>query len=63
MLAERPSNSRWFASLGSFRPSIATAAQIETNAQGYVSTRRFVPETGTRVSDHWPVMMDLISRS
>ena len=52
----------WFANLGSFRTSVATAAQIETNAQGYVSKRRFDPETGTGVSDHWPVMIDLFSR-
>lgn len=58
----RASDSGWFANLGSFWPSVATAAQIETNAQGYVSTCRFDPETGTGVSDHWPVMIDLISR-
>lgn len=62
MLAERASQSGWFANLGSFRTSVATPAQIETNAQGYVSTRRFDPETGTGVSDHWPVMIDLVSR-
>lgn len=34
MLAERASDSGWFANLGSCRTSVATAAQIETNVQG-----------------------------
>ena len=62
MLAERPSTSGWFANLGSFRTFVGTPQQLETNSQGYVSPRRFDPETGNGVSDHWPVMIDLVSR-
>lgn len=62
MLAERSSTSGWFANLGSFRTFVGTAQQIETNAQGYVFPRRFDPEVGVGVSDHWPVMIDLVSR-
>ncbi|THK36745.1 endonuclease/exonuclease/phosphatase family protein [Ensifer sp. MPMI2T] len=62
MLSERPSKSGWFANLGSFRTSVATAAQMETNNEGYVSTRRFDPVNGAGVSDHWPVMIELLTR-
>ncbi|WP_051441040.1 endonuclease/exonuclease/phosphatase family metal-dependent hydrolase (plasmid) [Ensifer sp. WSM1721] len=62
MLAEQPSTSGWFANLGAFRTLVGTGEQIETNSQGYVSPRRFDAASGSGVSDHWPVMIDLVSR-
>ena len=62
MLSERPVKSGWYANLGSFRTSVGTAAQIQTNDDGYVSPRRFDPKTGSGASDHWPVMIDLVTR-
>lgn len=62
LLAEQPSNSGWFANLGSFRTTVGTGEQIEANSQGYLSPKRFDPGSGKGVSDHWPVMIDLVSR-
>ena len=62
MLAEQRSMSGWFANLGSFRTVVVSGEQLEASGEGFVSTKRFDPETGSGVSDHWPVMIDLVSR-
>lgn len=62
MLAEQRSTSGWFANLGSFRTLVATGEQVATSGEGFVSTKRFNPEDGTGVSDHWPVMIELVTR-
>jgi len=60
----RPSQQNWFADLGSFQTVTVLQNQIKTDRddEGYIETRRFDPETGTGVSDHWPVMMRLLQR-
>ena len=62
MLAEQRSMSGWFANLGSFRTVVVSGEQLEASGEGFVSTKRFDPVAGTGVSDHWPVMIDLLSR-
>lgn len=62
MLAEQRSMSGWFANLGSFRTQIVSGEQIAASAEGFVSTKRFNPEDGTGVSDHLPVMIELVTR-
>jgi len=62
LLTERPSPVGWFANLGSFRTAVVSAEQVETNAQGFVSPRRHDFERGSGISDHWPVLIDLVTR-
>lgn len=62
MLAEERSMSGWFANLGSFRTAVTSGEQMEANGEGFVSTKRFNPEDGTGVSDHLPVMIELVTR-
>lgn len=62
LLTEKPSPVGWFANLGGFRTAVVTAAQVETNAQGFVSPRRYDFEKGSGISDHWPVLIDLVTR-
>lgn len=62
MLAEQRSKSGWFANLGSFRTVVVNGEQLEASGEGFVSTKRFDPVTGTGVSDHWPVMIELMTR-
>jgi endonuclease/exonuclease/phosphatase family metal-dependent hydrolase len=62
LLTETPSKVGWFANLGSFRTAVVSAAQVETNAQGFVSPRRFNFEDASGISDHWPVMIELVTR-
>lgn len=51
----------WFINYGSFRTVINSAEQVEArNSQ--ISIRRFDAATGTGVSDHLPVAVDLIRR-
>jgi endonuclease/exonuclease/phosphatase family metal-dependent hydrolase len=59
---EQPSKVGWFANLGSFRTAVVSAAQVEVAPQGYVSPRRYDFEKGTGISDHWPVLIELITR-
>ena len=62
LLAEQPSPVGWFANLGSFRTAVVSPAQVETSSQGFVSPRRYNFEDGTGISDHWPVLVDLVTR-
>jgi hypothetical protein len=62
LLTERPSSVGWFANLGSFRTPVVTADQVETTRQGFVSPRRYDFAAGRGISDHWPVLIDLIPR-
>ena len=62
LLTERPSPVGWFANLGSFRTAVVSAQQVETNDQGFVSPRRYDFEEGSGISDHWPVLIDLVTR-
>lgn len=59
---ERPSPVGWFANLGSFRTAVVSAAQVETSEPGFVSPRRYDFAAGTGISDHWPVLIDLVTR-
>lgn len=62
MLAEQRSNSGWLANLGSFRTEMVSKEQLEVSGEGFVSIKRFDPVTGTGVSDHLPVMIELVTR-
>jgi hypothetical protein len=62
LLTERPIKSGWFANLGSFRTAVVSAEQVEVAPQGYVSPRRYNFEAGTGISDHWPVLIELVTR-
>jgi len=59
---ERPAPVGWFANLGSFRSAVVSPTQVETTAQGFVSPRRYDFDQGTGISDHWPVLIDLVTR-
>jgi hypothetical protein len=61
-LVERPSPVGWFADLGSFRTAVVSAQQLETNQQGFVSPRRYDLDEGSGISDHWPVLIDLVTK-
>ena len=61
LLTERPSPVGWFANLGSFRTAVVSAQQVETSDQGFVSPRRYDFEAGSGISDHWPVMIELVT--
>ena len=50
----------WFANLGSFRTAVVSAQQVETNDQGFVSPRRYDFDAGSGISDHWPVLIELL---
>lgn len=63
MLAEQRSMSGWFANLGSFRTVVVSGEQLEASGEGFVSTKRFDPKKGTGVSDHLPVMIEIVTRS
>ncbi|MES0881778.1 endonuclease/exonuclease/phosphatase family protein [Roseibium sp. SCP14] len=60
----RPSTKDWFADLGSFSTLIVSSEQIMTDPEnkGFIEPRRFDPETGRGVSDHYPVGMRLLRR-
>lgn len=58
---ERPFPSGWFVNLGSFRTAVVSPAQVETS-QGFVSPRRYDFDDATGISDHWPVLIDLVTR-
>lgn len=60
----QPSDKNWFADLGSFSSAIVTPEQItvDEDDRGFIEPRRFDPVTGRGVSDHFPVVMRLISR-
>ena len=60
----RPSDGNWFADLGSLQTQVVTSKQVrlDDEGKGYVEPRRFDPETGLGVSDHWPVTMRLVRR-
>ncbi len=60
----KASKQNWFADLGSFGTVVVHPEQITVDKQnkGYVEPRRFDPETGRGVSDHWPVMIRLLKR-
>lgn len=60
--AERPIQSGWFANLGSFRTAVVAPVQVEVATQGFVSPRRMNFENDTGISDHWPVLIDLLTR-
>jgi endonuclease/exonuclease/phosphatase family metal-dependent hydrolase len=62
LLTERPSPVGWFANLGSFRTAVVSAQQVETTSQGFVSPRRYDFEAGSGISDHWPVLIELVTR-
>jgi endonuclease/exonuclease/phosphatase family metal-dependent hydrolase len=62
LLTEKPSPVGWFANLGSFRTAVVSAAQVEVAPQGFVSPRRYDFAAGTGISDHWPVLIDLVTR-
>jgi endonuclease/exonuclease/phosphatase family metal-dependent hydrolase len=62
LLTEKPSPVGWFANLGSFRTAVVSPEQVETSAQGFVSPRRYDFEQGSGISDHWPVLIDLVAR-
>lgn len=62
LLTEKPSPVGWFANVGSFRTAVVSAAQVETNQPGFVSPRRCDFENGSGTSDHWPVLIDLVTR-
>ena len=62
VIADRPSRSGWFANLGSFRTAVVSPVQIETTAQGFVSPRRHNLDDGAGISDHWPVLIELVTR-
>lgn len=59
---EKPSPVGWFANLGSFRTAVVSPVQVEMNARGFVSPRRMNFEDGSGISDHWPVLIDLVTR-
>lgn len=56
------SGPRWFVSLGSFRSFVATSEQILANQKDQVKPKRFKPTTGEGVSDHWPVVAEIVPR-
>ncbi|OJJ12954.1 hypothetical protein BKI51_02490 [Alphaproteobacteria bacterium AO1-B] len=60
----RPSDKSWFADLGSFNTLVVSTEQIivDDRDKGFIEPRRFDPETGRGVSDHFPVGMRLIKR-
>ena len=60
----QPSSKNWFADLGSFQTLVVNGEQamVDEDDQGYIEPRRFDPETGRGVSDHWPVGIRLINR-
>lgn len=60
----QPSDKNWFADLGSFSSAIVTPEQImvDVGDRGFIEPRRFDPLTGRGVSDHFPVVIRLISR-
>ncbi|MGA7454147.1 MAG: hypothetical protein WBW73_23755 [Rhodoplanes sp.] len=60
----RPSSKNWFADLGSFGTLVVHPEQVQVDErnEGYVEPRRFDPETGRGVSDHWPVGIWLMKR-
>jgi endonuclease/exonuclease/phosphatase family metal-dependent hydrolase len=62
LLTERPSPVGWFANLGSFRTAVVSAQQVEASDQGFVSPRRYDFDAGSGISDHWPVMIELVTR-
>ncbi|RWB25317.1 hypothetical protein [Mesorhizobium sp.] len=51
-----------FANLGSFRTAIVSAEQVEMNTQGFVSPHRYDFDQGSESPDHWPVLVDLLTR-
>ena len=62
LLTERPSPVGWFANLGSFRTAVVSVEQVETTEQGFVSPRRYDFDAGSGISDHWPVLFELVTR-
>lgn len=62
--ASRPSQKNWFADLGSFSTLVVHGEQVvvDDRNEGYVEPRRFDPQTGDGVSDHWPVTIRLLHR-
>lgn len=61
-LVDGRTDANWFADLGSFRTIIATEQQLAVSDAGFVEPREFEPTEGTGVSDHFPVVIDLVSR-
>lgn len=59
-----PTPRNWFADIGSFSTVVVHPEQIGTDAEnlGYVFPRWFDPVTGHGISDHFPVMMRLMTR-
>lgn len=53
----------WFADFGSFRTVISVPElQVDADNKGRVMPKRFDPKAKTGVTDHWPVMIDLVRR-
>lgn len=60
----QPSDGNWFEDLGSFATLAVHPEQIavDEEGRGYIEPRRFDPQTGRGVSDHWPFVMGLMQR-
>ena len=52
----------WFLNRGSFRTHVATKEQVAKNAKGQIKPLRFSPTELKGVSDHWPVVIELVPR-
>lgn len=52
----------WFLNLGSYRTHVATKQQINVSSRGQIKPQRFAPADLSGVSDHWPVVMELLPR-
>lgn len=61
---EMPTSKNWFADLGSFATVIVDPEQVAVDEenQGYIVPQLFDPVTGHGVSDHFPVIMRLMTR-
>jgi endonuclease/exonuclease/phosphatase family metal-dependent hydrolase len=62
LVAEVPTKAGWFANLGSFRTAVVSPDQTEASSAGLLSPRRMNFDDGSGISDHWPVLIDLVPR-
>jgi endonuclease/exonuclease/phosphatase family metal-dependent hydrolase len=62
LVADATSGAGWFANLGSFRTAVVSAHQVATSPDGKVTPKDTNFKDGSGISDHWPVLIDLVPR-
>ncbi len=62
LVADATNGASWFANLGSFRTAVVSSEQVATSSDGKVTPKDTNLNDGSGVSDHWPVLIDLVPR-